>query len=129
MNVLDASTAVNALIPGALRVRAIDAVSAQELIAPALIDSEVASALARLERAGQLTAAQAEAALDVWSALDVERVELPRLLSQAWSLRDRVRLTDGLYVALARTLECPLLTSDARLARAGIPGLDIRLLA
>jgi len=40
-------------------------------------------------------------------------------------LRHRVEITEALSVALA----CPLLTSDGKLARAGIPGLDIRLIA
>lgn len=129
MNVLDASAAVSALIPGTLRQVSLRAVAADDLTAPALIDSEIASALARLERATILTRAEAEAALEVWAGLEVARVDLPQLLPQAWALRYRVQLTDAFYVALARTLGCPLLTSNGKLARAGVPGLDIRLIA
>ena len=39
----------------------------------------------------------------------------------AWALRDNVTYYDALYVALAARLGYPLLTADARLARA--PGL------
>jgi predicted nucleic acid-binding protein len=128
MMVLDASTAVNALIPGALRAVSLRAIGSEDFAAPALIDSEVASALARLERARRLTGAEADAALTVWADLDVERVDLPQLLPQAWGLRHRIQLTDAFYVVLARALECPLLTCDGKLARAGIPGLVVRLI-
>ena len=39
----------------------------------------------------------------------------------AWTLRNNVTYYDALYVALAARLGYPLLTADARLARA--PGL------
>jgi predicted nucleic acid-binding protein len=39
-------------------------------------------------------------------------------LPLAWSLRERIALKDALYVALARTLDASLLTTDQRLARA-----------
>ena len=39
----------------------------------------------------------------------------------AWTLRDNLTYYDALYVALAARLGYPLLTADARLARA--PGL------
>ena len=44
--------------------------------------------------------------------------------SLAWELRHVVSFYDGLYVALATMLDLPLLTSDARLAKA--PGLPCR---
>ena len=44
-----------------------------------------------------------------------------RAPTAAWALRDNVTYYDALYVALAARLGYPLLTADARLARA--PGL------
>jgi hypothetical protein len=41
--------------------------------------------------------------------------------SSALELGDRVRVLDGLYVALAEQRDCPLLTTDARLAAADPP--------
>jgi predicted nucleic acid-binding protein len=43
------------------------------------------------------------------------------LVRLAWSLRDDVSFHDAVYVSVAVTLDIPLLTADARLARA--PGL------
>jgi len=49
------------------------------------------------------------------------------LLSRTWELRNNVRTWDAFYVALAEVLDAPLLTGDARLAKA--PGIqcDVRL--
>ena len=43
------------------------------------------------------------------------------LLERIWSLRDNLTAYDAAYVALAETLDAPLVTLDARLARA--PGV------
>ena len=40
---------------------------------------------------------------------------------RAYELRENVTAYDAAYVALAEALDCPLLTADARLARA--PGI------
>lgn len=45
----------------------------------------------------------------------------PDHLRRAWVLRDRISVLDGLYVALAETLGCPLVTCDRRLGRADSP--------
>lgn len=37
---------------------------------------------------------------------------------RAWALRDDVNGYDATYVALAEVLDCPLLTTDAKIARA-----------
>jgi predicted nucleic acid-binding protein len=47
------------------------------------------------------------------------------LADAAWELRDNVTFYDALYVALAAALDVPLLTADARLARA--PGLPCQV--
>jgi predicted nucleic acid-binding protein len=43
------------------------------------------------------------------------------LLSRIWELRDNLTVYGAAYVALAEALDAPLLTVDARLARA--PGV------
>jgi predicted nucleic acid-binding protein len=43
------------------------------------------------------------------------------LWPRAWELRTNLSAYDALYVALAEQLDAPLVTADARLARA--PGL------
>jgi len=50
--------------------------------------------------------------------LAIETVPSRDLLPAAWELRDRCSAGDALYVALALRSGEPLLTTDARLARA-----------
>ncbi|MDR1187308.1 MAG: type II toxin-antitoxin system VapC family toxin [Bifidobacteriaceae bacterium] len=126
--VLDAGVAVSIAINDALAPRAHTAVAGYELRAPAIIDLEVASTLARMERAKELSAARAELALSVWLEAAVERVELRRLVVGAFAKRHNVYIADAFYVALAESLNVPLITTDGRLSRAPIPGLTVTLI-
>jgi predicted nucleic acid-binding protein len=47
------------------------------------------------------------------------------LLSRVWELRENFTAYDAVYIALAETLEAPLVTTDARLARA--PGVTVEV--
>ena len=91
---------------------------ARPLHAPAHVDVEVMSAVARLARARAMDAGQARAALDRFRSAPISRHPLPDLVPGAWSRTTSLRVADALYVELAVALGCPLLTSDARLARA-----------
>ena len=86
--------------------------------APAHVDVEVMSALARLARAGTLSGDQAKAALDRFRSAPITRHELPDLVPGAWARTDRLRVADALYVELAASLRVRVLSTDARLARA-----------
>jgi predicted nucleic acid-binding protein len=86
--------------------------------APAHFDAEVLSALGRMQRAGVLTVAQIDAALDELLQAPVTRHDLTPLLVGAWARRDTLRLTDAFYVELAESADLVLLTTDQRLARA-----------
>jgi predicted nucleic acid-binding protein len=89
--------------------------SADAVAAPAHLDAEVLSALGRLRRAGQLTkAAERVEALATFAAT---RWPLQPLLAPAWELTDRIATRDALYVALAISLDAPLITTDQRLRR------------
>ena len=48
----------------------------------------------------------------------LQRIPLAALVDRAWQLRDNVTFYDALYVALAEEAGAPLLTLDARLAKA-----------
>ncbi len=90
--------------------------------APHLVDAELGSVLRRRCRTGDITSDQALVALTV--ARDVVDDRYPHagpLAASAWRLRDNVSFYDGLYVALAASLDIPLLTGDGRIGRA--PGL------
>lgn len=123
--VLDASVAVNALVTGTLRAAARARLAGTEPVAPTLIDTEVLSALARLERAGDLTRGEADAAADAWARFPCDRIHHPGLLPAVWADRHRLRIADAHYVALARALDAPLLTADLRLATAAGPGVSV----
>lgn len=91
------------------------------LHAPDLILVESLSVIRRQTLAGMLDAAQAEQAVDDLLALPIVIHPTAPLLRRAWELRANVTPYDACYAALAEALNCPLLTGDARLARA--PGL------
>ncbi|MBV9847623.1 MAG: type II toxin-antitoxin system VapC family toxin [Kutzneria sp.] len=86
--------------------------------APAHLDAEVLSALERLQRAGELTTVDVEAALTALTAVPLTRHAVVELMIGAWSRRADLRLVDALYVELAARLRAPVLTTDHRLARA-----------
>ncbi|MDA8068185.1 MAG: type II toxin-antitoxin system VapC family toxin [Actinomycetota bacterium] len=121
MIVLDASALVDVVCDRPSRDAVLDQL-AQRLCAPGHQLAEVASAIARLTHAGELTPAQAARGLADAAALAQEVVALDdQLLARAFSLRESVRMLNGLYVALAESRRCPLLTTDIRLARAQPP--------
>ncbi|HEY2764803.1 MAG TPA: type II toxin-antitoxin system VapC family toxin [Pseudonocardiaceae bacterium] len=122
MIVLDASALVDVVLDQPTAGWVLDEIAEEEVCAPAHQPAEVLSALARLVRAAQVDVESARAALD-------EALALPQLFVSAtaghvrlaFALRDRIRVVDGLYVALADELACPLVTTDRRLAVADAP--------
>lgn len=118
--VIDASAMVDLLARTDDRYAAVRARLARTVMhAPAHFDAEVLSALGRMQRAGVLTVAQVDAALDELGQAPVTRHDLAPLLAGAWARRDTLRLTDAFYVELADTAGLALLTTDQRLAHAG----------
>jgi predicted nucleic acid-binding protein len=85
------------------------------------LEVEVASALRRLEAAGEVTEGLSEIALAALVRLEVRQHRTAPLLERIWQLRHNVTPYDAAYVALAEQLGCRLLTKDARLAAA--PGI------
>jgi len=124
--VLDASAVIDLLVRSddGERVRRRLASDADAtLISVAHLDAEVVSGLARLHRAGELAAIEVDELLRRLARLDVRRVPIGgALLDAAWRMRDNIASRDALYVAAARDLDCGLLTTDQRLARA-VPDL------
>ena len=95
-----------------------DQPAAEELHVPALCDLEFASTLRRFLRGGRLTESGAVEAMSSYLDLPLVRHEHTALLGRILDLRDNFTAYDASYVALAELLELPLLTRDARLARA-----------
>ena len=121
MIVLDASALVDVLVNQPWRDRVLDHLD-QEILAPAHQPAEVISAMGRLARAGTISQDDVHRGLDELTSLAQELV-LPgsRELRRAYELAERIRVLDGLYVALAEARGCALLTTDRRLAASRPP--------
>lgn len=118
MIVVDSAAVVDALIvaPGTEQLRA--RMRKEDLHAPMLLDFEVVSALRGLTRREEISSARAEDALTDYAALALQRWEsADALRRRAFDLRHNLSAYDAAYLALAESLECPLLTRDKRLAR------------
>lgn len=127
MIVVDASAALELLLrsPASEAIEARVFAADQTLHAPHLIDLEIAQVLRRYVHIGDITAVRGEAALADWSDMAVQRYPHDLLLPRIWALRATLTAYDAAYVALAEALDAPLLTCDARIARA--PGHRARV--
>jgi predicted nucleic acid-binding protein len=123
--VLDASAAICLLLysPETRADRIRGRISLENIQAPYLIDVEVAQALRRLVRLGELDESRALEALQDFGALRLRRHPHLPLLDAVWRMRDNRTAYDAAYVALAEALYAPVVTADARMARtpAGTP--------
>ncbi|MGL4178743.1 MAG: type II toxin-antitoxin system VapC family toxin [Dermatophilaceae bacterium] len=124
--VVDSSVVIAALITtGEVADRLTARMADRELHAPDHLPVEVLHVLNRRRIHGLLPAPAARHALgDLWS-IPLTRWPLEPLAARAWELGHTVSAYDAAYVALAEHLECPLLTGDARLARAHGPRCKI----
>ncbi len=80
--------------------------------------AEVHSVLRRMELNGDLAAAGATSAREELSRLRLELAPFAPYADRVWALRRNLSCYDAWYVALAETLDCPLVTIDHRLSRA-----------
>jgi predicted nucleic acid-binding protein len=102
-----------------------------DLHAPHLLDVEVLSALRSAVSAGYASPERAAEAVGDLSDLPAQRYGHEPLISRIWELRQNFSAYDATYVALAEAIAedgAPLLTADARLARAAGAHTDVRVL-
>lgn len=99
------------------------------LIAPELIDLEIASALRGREQAGKVGQARAVVALGSLRSLPIQRVSHLPLIDRCWELRKNLTIYDAVYVALAEVTGARLVTADARLGRSTGPRCVIEVLS
>ncbi|MDQ3568103.1 MAG: type II toxin-antitoxin system VapC family toxin [Actinomycetota bacterium] len=121
MIVLDASAAVAVFLnlgSGASRIRERMAEEDDDLHVPHLFEVEVMNVLRRYSLSGALSQDRARLALSRLSTLRITRYPHTSLIERIWELRHNLTAYDATYIALAETLEAPLVTTDARLARA-----------
>ena len=122
MIVVDASVIVKWFAPEPGNIAA-KVLVGRELVAPALLRLEVASALVKKGVRRELSSDDLEAALELWFGglaegqieLIPDAVDLPEACALALELRHPV--PDCLYLAAARRLDSPLITADRKFAR------------
>jgi predicted nucleic acid-binding protein len=89
-----------------------------QLFAPDLLLFEVANALRKLALVGLVPEDVASRQVARLPGLAIASVGSAALLAGAWALRHNMTVLDASYATLARDLSCPLVTTDAKLARA-----------
>jgi predicted nucleic acid-binding protein len=92
--------------------------AASAVSAPDLVDVETVSVLRRRWLAGDLSDERFRCAVDDLLALPITRLPVGSLMVRAFELRANITAYDACYIALAEALDCPLITSDRRLANA-----------
>lgn len=127
MIVVDTSAVIGALAGGSGAVALRDRVSGAGLHAPHVIDLEFLQTLRRLVAAGSLSYESAVLARHDFADLSLTRYAHFPLADRVWSLRSNMSAYDAAFVALAESLGAPLVTTDARLARAPGHGATIEL--
>ena len=70
---------------------------------------------------GALSKQRESAAMTGLRNMRLSRYSHPAFVDRIWELKNNLSAYDAAYVALAETLSAPLVTTDARLARA--PGI------
>jgi predicted nucleic acid-binding protein len=128
--VVDASAAIELLLRTGTGSRVMERTLASDESAhvPHLFDIEVCQAVRRLLSNGELSADRAASAIEDLQDLPLTRHAHDPLLARIWSLRESMTAYDAAYVALAEALDAPLVTCDAKLARAHGHDADIELL-
>lgn len=119
MKVLDASVVTDAVsVRGPAGDLARRLVAAEtRLHAPAILNAEVTSALRAMLRRGDLTTGEARSAALRAAAMRARRYPFEPFVARVWELRNNVTVYDAWYVALAETLDAPLVSADDRLRR------------
>ena len=122
MIVVDASAAVLGLLnKGDARAYMSD----EQFACPHLADAEIVHALRARVRREEVDVAVAGRAIETWGRLGMYRVPAVGMLARIWELRENLSAYDATYVAVAETLDVPLVTADARLARSPGPTCPI----
>jgi predicted nucleic acid-binding protein len=85
--------------------------------APVTLDAEVLHGLRRQWLIGRVGDAEVVGAFELLRTRAITRHPVLPLLDRMWAVRRNITAYDAGYVALAESLDLPLLTRDGRLAR------------
>ncbi|GGO98456.1 type II toxin-antitoxin system VapC family toxin [Actinomyces gaoshouyii] len=118
MIVIDTSALIEGLVGRTPSVRLLDLL-AGELAAPQVIDFEVLSALRGMVLGGLLSLDEAQEARRFFYELTIWRYEGAPLAERIWELRHQYTAHDAAYLALAESLDSPVVTCDRKLDAGG----------
>ena len=129
MIVVDASSLVEQLLdtPKGLRLHQRCLVEGESLHAPHLVDLEITHVLRRYVQRDLLSLSRADQALEDLLEFPLTRYAHDLFLPRIWELRENMTPYDAAYVALAESLEAPLVTCDARLGHSPGHSVDIEV--
>ena len=128
MIVLDASAAIELVVVGRPAPALLDRVEqSRSLHSPHFVDVEFLHVLRRLVHRGLVGPDRAMEARFDFDRLGIVRYPIVGLSDRIWALRDSLTAYDASYVALAEMLGCPLLTTDARIAKASGHRADVEV--
>jgi predicted nucleic acid-binding protein len=122
MIVIDASALIDAFI-GDLAIRRI--MAEHDLHVPVTVDAEVLHGIRRASLRGVIGDIEAESVVAFLRDTPLVRHAVESFVPRMWSLRRNITAYDASYVALAESLDLPLITRDARLARSSGHGARI----
>jgi len=115
--VIDASAAVETLLRPTEKADRVSAVLEDCcLMAPTVFPYEVTNVIRRRLSARLLSPEAAELAWIGLTDLDVDLWQWATIAERVWRLKGSLSTYDASYVALAEVLDCPLVTTDAKLA-------------
>ena len=80
----------------------------------------------RLAAPGVIDDARGRASLEILQEMPLHRHLVAPLLPRIWDLKHNLTAYDAAYVALAESLECPVVTFDARISHA--PGVQAEII-
>jgi predicted nucleic acid-binding protein len=123
--VVDASALVDAILDAR---RFAARIATYRLHAPVTIDAEVVQWVRKRWLLKQLSDRNAEAAIEAFQAHPIIRYAIVPLVGRMWAIRQNVTAYDASYVALAESLNIPLITRDRRLAHSSGHTARIELL-
>jgi predicted nucleic acid-binding protein len=122
--VVDASVALDALLSSG----GVEQLATQDLAAPPLMWSEVTSSLREVVWRRLLSKEAALEGLARLGKAPIKRTSPKNLHVEAWLVAEQLgwaKTYDAEYIALAKLLNCRLLTRDARLQRAASDLIEI----
>jgi predicted nucleic acid-binding protein len=125
--VVESSAMVDALVGDPANPSLLALLAEEDLHAPALLDFEVASALRGHALGGKLDPVRLDEAVEDFIAFRIERHPMTGLLGHMLDLRDNFTAYDAAYVVLARALDSPVVSADAKLREAARLGVDVRV--